>query len=278
MVHVVTDSNADLTPELIRDLNIAAVASTYVIFGDKSFRSMELSPAQFHAMLKSDPNFPKTSQPSVGDFVEIYQRFKGEEVVSIHISRDLSGTYASAESAALTMGGDPAVTLVDTRMVSAGMALLVAEGARLAKEGAKPAEIKAHIESLIPRTRMHFVLETLENLKRGGRIGSAQALIGGVLQMKPILTIKDGKVEPLERVRTFSKAVARLKEIVLHELDAASDPTKVFFMHAAAPHLAEQMAQEVAAHLGIKSPVILEAGPAIATHAGPGAVGVGYIV
>ncbi len=277
MVHIVTDSNADLTPELARDLGIAAIASTYVIFGDKSFRSTELSPAQFHAMLKSDPNFPKTSQPSVGDFVEIYQRLKGEEVVSIHISRDLSGTYASAESAAMTMGGDPAVKLVDTRMVSAAMALLVAEGARLAKEGAKPAEIKAHIESLIPRTRMHFVLETLENLKRGGRIGGAQALIGGVLQMKPILTIKDGKVEPLERVRTFSKAVARLKEIVLHDLDASRDP-KVFFMHAAAPQLAEQMAQEVGGQLGIQSPVILEAGPAIATHAGPGAVGVGYII
>ncbi|GIV84488.1 MAG: hypothetical protein KatS3mg052_1495 [Candidatus Roseilinea sp.] len=277
MVYIVTDSNADLTLELARDLGIAAIASTYVIFGDKSFRSMELSPAQFHAMLKSDPNFPKTSQPSVGDFVEIYQRFKGEEVVSIHISRDLSGTYASAESAAMTMGGDPAVTLVDTRMVSAAMALLVAEGARLAKEGAKPAEIKAHIESLIPRTRMHFVLETLENLKRGGRIGGAQALIGGVLQMKPILTIKDGKVEPLERVRTFSKAVTRLKEIVLHELGASRDP-KVFFMHAAAPQLAEQIAQEVGGQLGIQSPVILEAGPTIATHAGPGAVGVGYII
>lgn len=277
MVHVVTDSNADLTPELAHDLGIAAIASTYVIFGDRSFRSTELSPAQFHAMLKSDPNFPKTSQPSVGDFVEIYQRLKGEEVVSIHISRDLSGTYASAESAAMTMGGDPAVTLVDTRMVSAAMALLVAEGARLAKEGAKPADIKAHVESLIPRTRMHFVVETLENLKRGGRIGGAQALIGGVLQMKPILTIKDGKVEPLERVRTFSKAVARLKEIVLHDLGASSDP-KVFFMHAAAPQLAEQMAQEVGGQLGIQSPVILEAGPAIATHAGPGAVGVGYII
>lgn len=277
MVHIVTDSNADLTSELIRNLNIAAVASTYVTFGEKSFRSTELSPAQFHAMLKSDPNFPKTSQPSVGDFVEIYERFKGQEVVSIHISRDLSGTYASAESAAMTMGGDPAITLVDTRMVSAGMAVLVAEGARLAKEGAKPAEIKAHIEALIPRTRMHFVLETLENLKRGGRIGGAQALIGGVLQMKPILTIKDGKVEPLERVRTFGKAVARLKEIVLQDLSASSDP-KVFFMHSAAPHLAEEMAQEVGGKLGIKSPVILEAGPAIATHAGPGAIGVGYIV
>jgi len=277
MVHVVTDSNADLTPEMAHELGIDATASTYVIFGDKSFRSTELSPAQFHAMLKSDPNFPKTSQPSVGDFVQIYERFKGGEVISIHISRDLSGTYASAESAAMTMGGDPAITLVDTRTVSAAMALLVAEGARLAKSGAKPAEIKAHIESLVPRTRMHFVLETLENLKRGGRIGGAQALIGGVLQMKPILTIKDGRVEPLERVRTSNKAFARLKEIVLRDLDSSSDPN-VFFMHSAAPQLAAQMAAEVGPQLGIKSPVILEAGPAIATHAGPGAVGVGYIV
>lgn len=277
MVRIVTDSNADLTPELAHDLGVAAIASTYVIFGDQSFRSTEMPPAEFHAKLKSDPNFPKTSQPSVGDFVQIYERFKGDEVVSVHISRDLSGTYASAESAAITMGGDPAVTLIDTRTVSAAMALLVAEAARLAQAGAQPSEIKTHVESLIPRTRMHFVLETLENLKRGGRIGGAQALIGGVLQMKPILTIRDGRVEPLERVRTFGKAVARLKEIVLHDLDASRNP-KVFFMHAAAPQLAEQMAAEVGAQLGIKAPVILEAGPAIATHAGPGAVGVGYIM
>lgn len=277
MVRVVTDSNADLTKEVAREMGVDAIASTYVIFGDKSFRSTEMPPADFHAMLKSDPNFPKTSQPSVGDFVQIYERMKGDEVVSIHISRELSGTYASAESAALMLGNDPKVTLVDTQTVSAAMALLVAEGARRAKEGAKPAEIKAHIESLVPRTRMHFVLETLENLKRGGRIGNAQAFIGGVLQMKPILTIQYGKVEPLERVRTSGKALARLIEIVLHDLDASSDP-KVCFMHAAAPQLAAQMAAELGPQLGIKSPMILEAGPAIAAHAGPGAVGVGYIM
>lgn len=277
MVRVVTDSNADVTTDIAHTMGVDAIASTYVVFGDKSYRGMDMSPAEFHAKLKSDPSFPKTSQPSVGDFVQIYERMKGEEVVSIHISRDLSGTYASAESAAMTLGSDPQVTLVDTRTVSAAMALLVAEGARMAKGGAKPAEIKAHIESLIPRTRMHFVLETLENLKRGGRIGGAQALIGGVLQMKPILTIQHGKVEPLERVRTSGKAFARLKEIVLHDLDASKNP-KVCFMHAAAPQLAAQLAAEVGSQLGIKSPMILEAGPAIATHAGSGAVGVGYIM
>ena len=189
----------------------------------------------------------------------------------------MSGTIASAESASIMMGGDPPVTVVDTRTVSAGMALLVLEGVKKAQQGATPAEIKAHVESLAPRTRMHFVLETLENLKRGGRIGGAQALIGGVLQMKPILTIKDGKVEPLERVRTSGKAVARLKEIVLQDLKGQPAP-KLCIMHAAAPELAKQVADDLARELGIATPMLLEAGPAIATHAGPGAVGVGYIM
>jgi DegV family protein with EDD domain len=276
MVRIVTDSNADLTPQMAKQMGIDAVVSTYVIFGDKSFKSSEMLPADFHAMLKSDPNFPKTSQPSVGDFVQVFEKMKDDEIVAIMISRDLSGTIASAESAAITLGARPPVTVVDTRQVSAGMAVLVLEGVKVARQGAKPAEIKAHIESLVPRARMHFVLETLDNLKRGGRIGGAQALIGGVLQMKPILTIKEGKVEPLERVRTSGKAVARLKEIVLQDLKGQKEP-RVCIMHAAAPQAAQQMAAELAKELGMAMPMILEAGPAIATHTGPGAVGVGYI-
>jgi DegV family protein with EDD domain len=277
MIRVVTDSNADLMPDMASKIGVDGVASTYVVFGDQSFRSTEMTPAEFHARLKSDPNFPKTSQPSVGDFVQIYEQMKGDEVISVHLARELSGTIGSAESATQMMNGDPAITIVDTHMVSAAMALLVIEAAKLAKEGVRPPEIKTHLESLIPRTRMHFVLETLENLKRGGRIGNAQALIGGMLQMKPILTIKDSRVEPLERVRTSSKAVARLMEIVLHDLDASHEP-KICIMHAAAPELAKQVADELGKPLGIASPMILEAGPAIATHAGPGAVGVGYIM
>jgi DegV family protein with EDD domain len=261
---------------MAQQMGIKDIVSTYVNFGEKSFKSTEMTPADFHAKLKSDPNFPKTSQPSVGDFVHIYEQYKDDEIVAILISKDLSGTYASAESAALTTGGHPAVTLIDTRMVSAGEALLVMEGAKLAQKGAKPAEIKAHVESLIPRARMHFVLETLENLKRGGRIGNAQALIGGVLQMKPILTIKEGKVEPLERVRTSGKAVARLKEIVLADLKGKPAPT-VLVLHAAAPELGRQMVDDLVKELGIQPPPLLEAGPAIATHTGAGAVGVAYI-
>jgi DegV family protein with EDD domain len=277
MVRIVTDSNADFSHGLARQLGITDIASTYVIFGEKNYKSTELSPADFHKLLKTDPSFPKTSQPSVGDFVHIYEQHKDDEIVAILISKDLSGTYASAESAALTMGNHPPITLIDTRQVSAGEAVLVMEGVKLAKHGATPADIKSHIESLIPRARFHFVLETLENLKRGGRIGGAQALIGGVLQMKPILTIKDGKVEPLERVRTSGKAVARLKEIVLQDLKGKGDH-KIVVMHSDAPELGNQMVEELSRELGCTPPKLLEAGPAIATHAGAGAVGVGYIV
>lgn len=275
MMRIVTDSNADIALDLAQQIGIDEVVSTFVIFGDKSFKSSEMAPAEFHARLKSDPNFPKTSQPSVGDFVSIYEKYKGDEIVVILISKDLSGTFASAESAAMMMS-DQSITLIDTRQASAGEAVLVLEAVRLAKQGASPAEIKAHIESLIPRARLHFMVETLENLKRGGRIGGAQALIGGVLQMKPILTIKDGKVEALERVRTSGKALMRLKEIVLQDLKDKPDP-KLVVMHAAAPEAGRQMAEDLAQALGIPTPTVVEAGPAIATHAGPGAVGVGYI-
>lgn len=276
MIRLVTDSNADLTPDLARQLGIEAIVSTYVIFGDKSYRSADMAPADFHAKVKSDPNFPKTSQPSVGDFVQVFEKMKGDQVVAICVSRDLSGTIASAESAAQMMGGSPEVTIIDTRQASAGEAVLVAEAAHLAKAGKSAAEIKAHVESLIPRARMHFVLETLENLKRGGRIGGAQALIGGVLQMKPILTIKHGRVEPLERVRTTGKAVARLKEIALQELNGKKDP-RIYVLHTTSPEAAAQLAQEIGQALGVPAPTILEAGPAIATHTGPGALGIAYI-
>lgn len=276
MVRIVTDSNADITLELARQIGVDEIVSTFVIFGDKSFKSSEMTPADFHARLKSDPNFPKTSQPSVGDFVSLYEKYPNDEIVVILISKHLSGTFASAESAVLTTGVESRVTLIDTQQASASEAVLVLEALRLAKAGATPAQIKAHVESLIPRAHLIFVLETLENLKRGGRIGGASAFIGGVLQMKPILTIKDGKIEPVERVRTSGKAVARLKDILLQDLKGKPDP-KLCIMHAAAPELGRQLADDLAKELGIPTPMVLEAGPAIATHTGPGAVGVGYI-
>jgi DegV family protein with EDD domain len=276
MVRIVTDSTCDLSNDQASQLGVAAVAKLYVLFGDRTFQDgVTINNEQFYALLKSNPNFPSTSQPSVGDFVQIYERFKGEPIVSIHISRDLSGTLASAEAARDMVGGD--ITIIDSRNVNAGLALLVIEAMRLAKTGASAAQIKSHIDTLIPRTRLIFVLDTLENLRRGGRIGNAQAFLGSVLQFKPIITIKDGCLEPVERVRTMSKAVARLKDIAAQELQGKVEP-QVVFMHASAPTSAEQLMGALCTQIRLREPFIIEAGPVVATHAGPGAVGISYIV
>ncbi len=277
-IRIVTDSSTDITPALASKLGVDAIISAYVVFGERAIRSLDLTPAEFHRMMRESSVFPKTSQPSVGDCIEVYEQFKGDDVLSIHISRDLSGTYSSAEAAAKMMEDGPRITLIDTRQVSAGAALLVMEAAEMVRRGVNSvAEVVAHIQSLIPRTRMHFVLETLENLRRGGRIGNVSAMLGNVLQMKPLLTICNGRIEPLERVRTFNKAVARLKEVALKELSSAANP-RICVMHAAAHQLAQDIAKELSERLNVQTPTILEAGPAISVHSGPGAVGISYIV
>jgi DegV family protein with EDD domain len=278
MIRIVTDSNADLSPAQAEQLGVSGMGYSYVNFGDKSYRTqLDLGNEQFQDMLKNNPIFPKTSAPSVGDYVDVYEKLKGEEVISIHISRDLSGTIGSAETAAGMMGNDPKIAIVDTRMVNAGQCLFIAEARRLIDAGKSLQEIQSHLQAMTSRCKMHIVFDTLENLKRGGRVGSAQAFIGGLLQMKPILSIKNGKIEPLERVRTMSKAVARLKEIIIADLKDIAAPS-LMVMHAAAPAAADQLAADLGAALNISKPMVIEAGPAVATHSGPGALGAAYFV
>ena len=279
MVQIVTDTNAGITPAMAKEMGIAGVGATYVIFNGKSYRdSVEISADEFYERLQAEPTLPTTSAPSVGDFEDIYKSLKGQDVVSLHISRQLSGTIQAAETAAQMLDGDPNITVIDTRFVNAGQALLVVEALKLAQAGKSVAEIKTHVEGLIPRVRMHIVLETLENLKRGGRISNTSAFIGNLLQMKPILTIKDGKVEPLERVRTASKAIARLKEIVQQDLKGHDNPS-IMMLHANAGVAVAQLANDMRQLLNLNyTPMAVEAGPSVGTHAGPGALGIAYII
>ena len=276
MVRIVTDSTCDLNAEQARQIGIDAIASLYVRFGRQTFvDGVTITNSQFYTMLKENPNFPSTSQPSIGDFAKIYEQFKGEPIVSLHISRDLSGTITSAEAAREMVGGD--ITIIDSRNVNAGLSLLVARAAHMARQGASPAQIKERIDALIPRTRLVFSLDTLENLRRGGRIGAAQAFVGGVLQFKPIIAVKDGKLEPVERVRTMPKAMARLREIALGDLQGQAE-AQVWTMHSAAADLAQELLTSTAKHKTIKDSYIIEVGPVVATHAGAGAVGIAYII
>jgi DegV family protein with EDD domain len=276
MVKIVTDSTCDLAPDQVKQYGITAVANLHVVFGSRTFEDgVTITKPAFYELLKTDPNFPSTSQPSVGDFAAIYERLKGESIVSIHVSRGLSGTIASAEAAREMVGGD--ITIIDSRNVNAGLSLLVMQACRMAQSGANAAEIKAEIEARVPRTRLVFALETLENLRRGGRIGAAQAFLGGVLQFKPVIAIKDGRLEPVERVRTMSKAIGRLSEIAAQDLAAVPNP-EVAYMHAAAPGGVADLQAACERLMSIKDSVVIEVGPVVATHSGPGAVGVAYII
>ena len=169
------------------------------------------------------------------------------------------------------------ITVIDSRSLNAGMTLLLAEAARMARSGASARDIKERIESLVPRTRLNFALESLESLQRGGRVGAAQALDSGTVQFKPIITVKNGKIEPLERVRTTPKAVARLREIALADLRDQAEP-QVCFMHAGAEALGRDLMVSTMNEKTIRDPLLIEAGPVIATHLGPGTVGIAYIV
>jgi len=275
MIRIVTDSTCDLTPDQANQIGIAAIAALYVRFGEDQYQDgITIDRQKFHELVKTHPSFPTTSQPSVGDFAKIYEQYKGDEIISIHISRELSGTIASAEAARDLVGAN--VTIIDSRNVNAGLALLVIEACRLAKSGATVEQIKAQIETLVPRTRLIFAVETLENLRRGGRIGGAQAFLGSMLQFKPVITIKAGRVEPLERVRTMPKAIARLKELAAQDLNG-QPYRRVCFMHAAAPSAAENLKNALASEVKLDEALVIEAGPVIATHSGPGAVGIAYI-
>ncbi len=278
-VQIVTDSNSGITPQMAHQMGIAGVIATYVTFGDKSYKdSVDLTADQFYRMLKAAPTLPTTAAPAVGDCEAVYSKLKGCEVVSLHISKDLSATMQAAQTSAEMLNGEPNITFIDTRGVNASEALLVLEALKLAKAGSSASEIKARITAMIPRVRMYFVLETLENLKRGGRISNISALIGGVLQMKPILTIKDGKVHPFERVRTSAKAVPRLREIALADLKGQAKPQLVFF-HADAAEAIQVFKAEICQQLQLDyDPLVLEAGPAVGTHAGPGTLGIGYVL
>jgi DegV family protein with EDD domain len=277
MIRLVTDSTCDMTQDQADQLGISAIARLYVIFGKKTFQDgVSINNEQFYARLKTDPNFPTTSQPSVGDFTHIYEQFKGDQIVSIHVSRDLSGTITSAEAAAKMVGGD--ITIIDSRNVNAGLSLLLARASYLIQQGANIAEIKANIQKAVMDTRLFFALETLENLKRGGRIGGAQALLGGMLQFKPIIAIKEGRVEPVERVRTMAKAVARLKEIAVSDLQDKTAPD-IAFMHVGAPESVRELKSNCGRELKLQGdPMVLEVGPVVGTHTGSGAIGVSYIL
>ena len=211
-VAVVTDSTCDLTLELAEELGVTNVPLR-VIFGDQAYRGgVDITTEEFYERLVNNRQLPTTSAPSVGDFQEVYERLleKGNSIVSIHVSGKLSAAVRVAQ-AAKESGAEPSrIAVVDCQSITAGMGFVVLEAVEAARAGAKLAEVKATAESAAQRTQVRFMLDTLEYLRRGGRIGRARAYLGTVLSMKPILSIREGELYPEERVRTRARGLERL--------------------------------------------------------------------
>lgn len=271
-VQVVTDSTAELPPDVVQELGITVVP-LQVIFGEESFRDgVDLTSEEFFRRLADSSDLPTTSQPSVGEFREVYEDLAGktDRILSVHLSSGFSGTVDAARQAAALLGDRCRIELIDSGVVSMAMGMAVIAAARTAREGADLEACAEAARSVLRRQRIAVVLDTLEYLRRGGRIGRAQAFLGGLLRLKPILTIRDGEAFPLTRVRTHRKALEALLRLSLEE---SGDIVEAAVMYATTPEDARSLTEEVErrypgipVHLG-------RFGPVLGVHGGPGMIG-----
>ncbi|MGQ9625999.1 MAG: DegV family protein [Anaerolineae bacterium] len=281
MIKIVTDSTAYLLPDQIQKYDIRVVPLK-VLFGERSFREgVELSTEEFYRMLAESKELPTTSQPSSGEFLEIYSELAsaGHEIISIHISSKLSGTISSATDARkmlLEKEPEAKIAIVDSLSTSAGLAMEVLAAAHAAQEGRSAEEILTVLENMVKEIKLFFVVDTLEYLHRGGRIGGAAALFGTLLKIKPILHLKDGRVEPLDRARTKRKALQRLLELAEEEIGGC--PAHIILAHGDAFEDMVALEEEVRARLNFLDIQRTEIGPVIGTHAGPGVVGLAFYI
>lgn len=274
-IGVVTDSTADLEPELQQRLGLAIVP-LIVNWDGQTFRDkIDLSATEFYRRLRTSKTLPKTGAPSLAAFESAFrEKLKQHEaVICINLAAGLSGTYEVAHRAAESV--DPQhIWVVDSGSVSIGIGWLAEMAVTLANDGVAPAEIAQQLEQAKRRLRILALLETLTFLQRGGRIGRAAALAGTLLSVKPILSVRDGEVAPVERVRTMSGALRRLVELVgaegpierlgVIDADSASNAREV-------ENLLKARYPEVSIDRG-------ELGPVVGTHGGPGVIGVGVLL
>jgi len=277
MVHIVTDTTACLSPESAARLGIPIIPQV-INFGEESYlEGVDLDFAAFLQKLKASAQLPKTAAPPVKEFVKVFEKLlpSGEPILCIHPSGDVSGTVRSAQTAAAEFPGAP-IHVLDTRLIASPLGILVEQAAQMAAEGQGVAAIEQAVLARAKGCRIYFLVATLDYLARGGRIGGAQALLGSVLQVKPILTFKDGRVEQYEKVRTMRAALSRLIEIVKSQMPKDQN-SHLTILQGGAPQEGLTLAAELAQTLGLAAiPEVYPMPPAIVTHAGPGVLGVGF--
>lgn len=275
MIKIVTDSTAYLPESTIRERDIRVVP-LYVHFGREAFREgVELSNDEFYARLKEAPELPTTSQPSPGDFFTVFKELSdaGHEILTLTISSKLSGTWDSA-MAAKAMLPEARIEVIDSLSTSAGLQLMVETAIEAIEGGASLQEVADLIESIKRRMHLLFVVDTLEYLAKGGRIGNAKAFLGTLFKVKPILFLHEGVIEPLEQVRSKRKAQGRIVDLIAEYMDGNGAQARLVVTGALAPDEVESVKAALVEKLGCGEPNCASVGPVIGTHTGPGVVGV----
>jgi DegV family protein with EDD domain len=278
-VAVVSDSTAYLPRQLV-DENQIRLVSLYVNWEDRSERELDMPDFDdFYARLRTADRLPTTSQPSIGDFLDVYGPLveQGHDVVSVHISGGISGTVEAARQGKERLAeqtGSDRVTVIDSERACGGLGLMALAGARAARAGGDLEAVVERIETTRADLKMWFAVDTLEYLRRGGRIGAASAWLGSALKIKPILTL-DKEITPIERVRTGAKAIRRLTEYAEQRRDDGADGWVV--QHVQAPEEAQRLADATEGIMGCGPVFVSEVGPVIGTHIGPGLLGVGGV-
>ena len=280
MVHIVSDTTSGLPLDVAAEHGVTMVPQI-IVFGEETYRDdTEMDTEAFLAKLRSSEELPKTAAPPPALYEPIFEELAagGDTVICLHPSTDLSGTVRSATVAAQDFP-EADIRVVDTRAIAASLATMVLLAAEWAREGVDADTIIERVEDLVARQKVYFVVDTLEYLHRGGRIGGAKALLGGLLQIKPILTLEDGLVDALEQQRTHKRAVARLRELVVEGEGQPGHPdAHLAVMHVDAEDEARELAAYFAGALGRppeQIPVYLLP-PAIVVHGGPGILGAAY--
>jgi DegV family protein with EDD domain len=278
-VALVTDSTAYLPPDTLARLDIHVVP-LYVVFGaERTVPEVEITdyPAFFEELRRAE-TLPSTSQPSVGDFTSVYEPLlaAGREVVSVHISGGLSGTPEAARQAKEALErdgkGGERIEVIDSTTAAGGLGFMVLAAAKAAGEGKSAAEVAEHVRRARADLKLWFVIDTLEFLKRGGRIGAASAWIGSTLKVKPILTVEN-EMTPVERVRTSGRALERMVDYARQRKDSGADAWSA--QHINAPDALEELIDRCSEVYGRPPTIISEIGPVLSAHTGPGLLGMG---
>jgi len=276
-VKIITDSSAYLPQKYVDQYDITVLPLS-LIWDGKSYRDgVDITATEFYTRQVNATSLSTTSQVTVGQYSEAYQKLLGEghEILVLPISMGISGSYYSALQALSEFPGKP-IELIDTKLVSMALSFMVLTVARAAEKGADLVSCKHAAMEAYPKIGVYFTVETLKYLAAGGRIGGAKKFLGTALDIKPVLAIVDGKIEPVASVRTKRKAMEKMLDLV--EKDAAGrQPVKVSVFHANVPEEAQEFLDKAAKRFGAVESILSEVSPAVGSHTGPGTISIAYM-